>query len=308
MRMRSVVRAAACAAIVAAAGSAQGQLITGITKPTFGTNAPEVYYTNITNGQSQFLYNPEGVLPATAPGFGGLAADEAGRRLFASVRNGPDDDIYSIAYNGFSPTLVGEVRAAGRAIAIDGLAYDTSANFLYGTKRLGGTTGAEGIYRISTVDATAELVFTYEATGSLWDISAIDYDPVTRLMYLVDEDVDGGTGIFSFDPNNAAAGLTFVSALAAGVTDVDGLGAGGGKLYLVSDSDPDGNGGLHAVFNLLTGQYEQGLPSPYPAYTLSSVFGRINPSAAGAFAPGIPAPGGVAALVLGGVMMLRRRR
>ncbi len=295
-------------AIVAIAGGvASAQLVTSITKPTFGTNDPDVFLTDVNTGQSQFLLNPDGLIPATAPGFGGLAADESNRRLFASTRNGPQDDLYTLDYATLTPTRIGQVNVNGTAISIDGLAYDTRNNQLWATKRLGIGGNAEGLYRVDQNTGAAELVLQYEAGTFDIEISAIDYDPVTGLIYLVDEDTGGGTGIWSFDPDNASAGLSFVVDLAPGVTDVDGLGAGDGKLFLVSDG-LQGNGGLHYVYNLLTGEYEATLPTPYPGYS-NSVLGLINPSAGGAYAPGlIPTPGTGALLGLAGIAAARRRR
>ncbi len=297
----------AVAVVAIAGGVASAQLVTSITKPLFGENDPDVFLTNVNTGQSSFLLNPDGLIPATAPGFGGLAADESNRRLFASTRNGPQDDLYRIDYDTLSPTLVGQINVNGSAISVDGLAYDSQAGQLYATKRLGTGGNAEGLYRVDKDTGAAELVLQYEAGSFDIEISAIDYDPVTGLVYLVDEDTGGGTGIWSFDPNNAGAGLSFVVGLAAGVTDVDGLGAGDGKLFLVSDG-LQGNGGEHYIYNILTGQYEATLPTPYPGYS-DSILGLINPSAGGAYAPGlIPTPGAGALLGLAGVAAARRRR
>jgi hypothetical protein len=290
-----------------ASGLASAQLVTSITKPVFGENDPDVFLTDVVSGQSTFLFNPEPTVPATAPGFGGLAADEAGRRLFASTRNGPQDDLYTIDYGTLTATRVGQINVGGSAISVDGLAWDSLNSQLWATKRLGTGGQAEGLYRVDATTGAAELVLQYETGTFNFDISAIDYDATTGLLYLVDEDADAGAGIWSYD-TNAGGGLSFVADLAAGVTDVDGLGAGDGKLYLVSDG-LEGNGGMHAVYNLLTGEYEDGIMTPYPGYTPNNIFGLINPSAGGAYAPGlIPTPGAAVAVGLAGLIAGRRRR
>jgi hypothetical protein len=74
-----------------------------------------------------------------------------------------------------------------------------------------------------------------------------------------------------------------------GVIDVDGVGASGGVLFLLSDgTNPDntasGNGGLHRLYDLSTGQVIASPATPFPAYS-DSVLGRINPSGSAAAAP-----------------------
>lgn len=271
--------------LASAAQFASAQLVTGITQPAFGLNPPEVFLTDITSGGSTFLFDPL-VIPATAPGFGGLAADDPGRRLFGSVRNGPQDDLYTLDYATLTPTLVGTINLGGTAISIDGLAYDSDNGVLYATKRLGTGGAVEGLYSVDETNGAATLIFTYETGTFDFEVSAIDYDPGTNLVYLVDEDTGGGTGIYTYTPGSPAS-FAFFAPLPAGVTDVDGLAAGNGLLYLVSDSDPNGNGGQHVVFNTQSLQVVDTLPSPHPPYTTGTPFGTINPSASGAFAPGL---------------------
>ena len=106
--MRNKITTTAMGAMLAVAGGAQGQFITGITKPVFGVNQPEAYLGGPT-GESSLLFDIETDLgiPASAPGFTGLAGDDANRRFFASVRNGPNDDIYMFSYDDLlNPTLL----------------------------------------------------------------------------------------------------------------------------------------------------------------------------------------------------------
>ena len=296
-------------AIAVVASSASAQLVTSITQPIFGLNPPEVFFTDVSSGANSFLFDPSGI-PSTAGGFGGLAADEVGRRLFGSVRNGPQDDLYALDYATLTPTRIGQINVGGAGLSVDGLAYDTAGSRLFATRGLGTGGNAEGLFLVDQNTGSASLLLEYDAGGSSdFTFNAIDYDPLTGLVYLVDEDTTGGTGIWSYDPNSGVGGaLSFVADLAPGVTDVDGLGAGDGRLYLVSDSNPDGNGGQHAVFDLLSNQYVDFLDSPHPPYTTGTPFGTINVSAAGAFAPGIPTPGVAGVLALGGVLAARRRR
>ena len=297
------------------------QVVAGITQPTFGLNAPAVFTTDVQTGSSSFLFNATSALfPASAPGFGGLAADEAGRRLFASVRNGAQDDIWSIAYGTYAATKLATVRRPGltTGMSVEGLAYDTTSGTLYGTRSLGGSTGPEALVRIDTATGDTTVIIEYEPTStSLYQINAIDYDPITRLLYLVDEDDTGGRNIYSVDPKASVPALTLVTAMPAILTDVDGLAAGNGKLYLVSDG-PDitsttpveGNGGNHYVYDIAANTFNTFAATPFPAYSFSTQLnGRINPSAGAAFAPGltvIPEPTLLPALALAGLLLRRR--
>jgi hypothetical protein len=264
---------------------ASAQLVTAITQPLFGLNPPEVFLTDVGQGTSSFLFDPL-VIPATAPGFGGLAADEPNQRLFGTVRNGPQNDLYTLDYATLTPTLVGQIRVDGTAIAVDGLAYDSDDGVLYATRRLGTGDVPEGLFQVDATTGDATLLVQYEVGTFDFEISAIDYDPATQLVYLVDEDTGGGAGIYTFS-SSFPGSIDFFAPLPAGVTDVDGLAAGNGVLYLISDSDPDGNGGLHRAFNTQSLQVVDTIQSPHPPYTTGTPFGTINVSGSAAFAPGL---------------------
>lgn len=306
--------------VLATASIASAQFVVAITQPTFGTNPPQAFLQTATS--TTLLLDSTAILsiPATAPGFTGLAADDPGSRFFATVRNGPDDDLYAFDYATLSPTLLGEVtRDDGGVpdpISIEGLAYDTSAGVLYGTRSLGGSSGPEGLFRINTTTAFAELVLEYETTStSLYAFNAIDYEPTTGLIYAIDEDDTGGRNIYSIDPSASTLALSLISTLPSPITDVDGLGAGDGKLFLLSDG-PDiagttaveGNGGNHYVYDIASGTYSIFAPTPFPEYN-NSALGRINPSGAGLYAPGlVPEPATITLIASASLLLTRRRR
>ncbi len=320
--MRSFVSRATLLAFALAAGSAHGQFITSITRPTFSLGPTQVFNTNPQTGVATEFFDPRfavPAIPASAPGFTGLAADEAGRRLFASTINSTRSDLYSIDYDTQTHTLLSSITRPGTntGMFVDGLAYDSRRGVLYATRTLGGSGGAEGLFTIDIVTGASTLAFEYEPTStSIFTIGGIDYDATTDRIYLSDDDDTNGRNIFSFDPANPLAGLTTVVAYPAGVTDIDGIGAGGGKLYLLSDSQDsastavvEGNNGLHRIYNILTGQFEGTITSPYPARTTTSVgFGLIDPTGGGAWAPGIPTPGALTLLAAAALVGARRRR
>lgn len=306
MRIRTTL--ALVGAAVAASG-ASAQYLTGITKPVFGVNQPEAYLVGPT-GTSTRLFDIETDLgiPATAPGFGGLAGDDANRRFFASVRNGPNDDIYAFSYDDLlNPVkLVETFGSAGQDVAVDGLAYDTQNGVLYATRTLASANEAEGLFTIDLTTGVMTNVFDYaDATASFYNIGGIDYNADDGLIYLADEDTTGGTFIYSFDPASPASGLSQVVAFPAGVTDIDGVAAGGGKIFLLTDN-ANANGGTHHIYDLASGLFST-VDSPYPAPAGSPI--APNPSGGAAYVPGlVPAPGTAAVLALAGLAASRRRR
>lgn len=320
--MRSLVIPGTLLATTLAAGSAHAQFITSITRPTFSQGPTQVFNTNPQTGVATEIFDPRfstPAIPASAPGFTGLAADEAGRRLFASTTNSTRSDLYAIDYGTQTHTLLSSITRPGTTtgMVVDGLAYDSRRGVLYATRTLGGSGGAEGLFSIDIATGASTLAFEYEPTStSIFTIGGIDYDATTDRIYLSDDDDTNGRNIYSFDPANPSAGLSVVVAYPAGVTDIDGIGAGGGKLYLLSDSQDsasttaiEGNSGLHRIYNILTGQFEGTLPSPYPARTTTNAgLGLIDPTGGGAWAPGIPTPGALALLAAAGLVGVRRRR
>lgn len=310
------------AAAFAAAGTAHAQFVTSITRPTFSQGPTQVFLTNPTTGSSTEIFDPRFTtpsIPASAPGFTGLAADEVGRRLFATTTNGTRSDLYSIDYATQSHTFLASITRPNTTtgMVVDGLAYDTRRGVLYATRTLGGSTGFEGLFAIDINTGASTLALEYETTAtSTFTIGGIDYDPFTDRVYLSDDDDTGGRNIYGFDPVNPDSGLSLVTAYPAGVTDIDGIGAGDGRLYFLSDSQDspstvtvEGNNGLHRVYNLLTGEFETPFASPYPTRTTTNAaLGLIDPTGGGAWAPGIPAPGALALLAGAALVGVRRRR
>ncbi len=282
------MRLTAIAALTLTSGAAHAQFLTGITKPVFGINQPEAFFVDLDAGTSTLLFDIETDLgiPASAPGFGGLAGDDANRRFFASVRNGAQDDIYVISYDDLlNPTfLFTATDASGSGDVIDGLAYDSTRGVLYGIGRLD-----DALLTIDLVTGvtTEVLDLGTQLGGAIdWDVSAIDYDQDTDRVYIVNEDssAEPARAIWAYDPSTPGADLTLVAELPAEVTDVDGLGAGGGVLFLVTDN-ADSNGGLHTVYDLKSGVFERKVATAYPAPAGSPI--APNPSSGGAYTPGL---------------------
>ncbi len=320
--MRIHTAAATAAAVVVCASTAHAQFVSSITRPLFGEGPTTGFFTDVNAGTNTQIFDWDAFdggngLPASADGFNGLAGDEVNQRLFGSVRNGTQSDIYALDYNTLTPNLLFGTTFERQDnqqianIAFDGIAYDSARDFLYGTVRLGSSFSGrpEGLYRIDPTTGFSELVIEYEATlGTTFsvEISAIDYDPLTDLIYLADEDADGGRNVYSLDPDNPSA-LNFVTAFEPGVEDVDGLGAGNGQLFFVTDN-ADFNNAQHSIYDIASNTFLPRVDSPYPPRSGDFAGSPINPTAGGAFAPGIPAPGAAGTLAIAAFAATRRRR
>lgn len=284
-------------ALLVGAGTASAQFVTSITRPVFSTGPTTVYEVNTTTGASTQVFDPlaaNPAIPATAPGFTGLAYDATFRRMFAITTNGAQSDLYSLDIdNGWVAVRLSQLKRPNSTtgIVMDGLAFDQKRRILYGTRTLGGTGQDEGLYSIDPATGATTLVLLYEpTTTSLYTIGGIDWCPVTDKIYLSDDDDTTGRNIYSIDAGTPTV-LNLVTAYDTGVTDIDGLAAGGGKLYLLSDSQDsastaavEGNNGLHRVYNLLTSTWEAPITSPYPVRTTTNAaFGLIDPTGGGAW-------------------------
>ncbi|MCU0688828.1 MAG: hypothetical protein MUE97_03695 [Phycisphaerales bacterium] len=300
-KMCACVAAAGVAAVLGVAGSptALGQAVFGITRPAFSTGPTTVFNTNVTTGQATAVFDPiAAALPATAPGFTGMAYDATNRRMFASTTNGTSTAIYSLdVTNNWAATLVTSVRrpdnSAGMVIA--GLAFDQKRRVLYGVREIGGAGQPEALFSINLQTGVSTVVLEFEPSNAFnFSITGVDWCPVTDRIYLADDAANGGRNIYSVNPGLATPTLDLVAPYEAAnaqlpaATDFDGIAAGGGFLYLLSDSLDDatsttieGNGGFHRVYNLATGQWGTPIATPYPIRTVSTQLGRIDPTGAG---------------------------
>ncbi|MEQ8844363.1 MAG: GC-type dockerin domain-anchored protein [Phycisphaerales bacterium] len=272
------------AGLALSATAAHAQYTTGITKPVFGENQPEAYFNEGDDNTFLFDIETELGIPATAPGFNGLAGDDANRRFFASVRNGPNDDIYEISYDDLlNPVKLVETQdAAGNDVSIDGLAYDPATNTLYATRTLASAGQPEGLFTVDLSTGVLTVVLDYQDTDFSLTIGGIDFNPDDGLVYLVDDDDGNGRWIYTVDPADPT-GLTEVVQLPANITDVDGLAVGDGEVFLLTDN-ADFNDGVHHIYNLADGTFSTA-DSPYPPRAGSPIV--PNPSGGAAYTPGL---------------------
>ncbi|MBI1189396.1 MAG: DUF11 domain-containing protein [Tepidisphaera sp.] len=251
MKIRALISAAGVTAAFCSLSFAQ--LVCGNDQA-----GPIIYMVDVTGASA-----PRMLVTGSVALCSGLAADEVGRVLYWT--NGTQ--LYKAAYQmqgTLTPVLVGSV-----APPMTGLAFDTAANKLYGRS-------ADGLYDINVSTGASTRIFLSTAQ----DFGGFDYDPVTNAFYALNDSLlttlVPGQGVYRIDKPLSAPTFTKIADYPTGDTDIDGLAAGGGRLYMVNDQ------GVQPiyVFDLATSQYLPSLTSPFGGST-----GAIN--SGGAWAPGM---------------------
>jgi uncharacterized repeat protein (TIGR01451 family) len=245
------------------AGAAHAQLVAGFDDAAAGVTTAHVYDFN--SSQWIALWTDQEV--------NGLAADDAGRRLFVTNAT----NLYVWSYDNLgqnvAPTLVGTTNLSGVTQVITGLAWNSATGKLYGSKNIAN----EAIYEIDPLTGACTIVLDY--ADAEYDL-VLDYNPVDGLLYACnDTGTTHGTGLFKIDltAQTIVPVVTPYPAFTGMLNDVDGLAIGvmGGQVraYFVTD-DP----GEFGVYNITTSQQETSIPSPW---LTSEVF------SGGAWAPGL---------------------
>ncbi|MFA6045305.1 MAG: hypothetical protein WC718_10005 [Phycisphaerales bacterium] len=253
MSIRTTISVACAAGLCWAAATANAQLVCGNDQ-----SGPVIYMVDVTG-----VTPPRTLVTGNAALVSGIAADEVGRVLYWT--NG--SQIYKAAYQTqgtLTPVLVGAV-----APSITGLAFDTAARKLYGR-------APDGLYDISVTTGAATRVFLSTAQ----DFGGFDYDPAADAFYGLNDSTQTtllpGRGVYRIDKPLSSPTFTRLADYPAGEFDLDGLAAGGGRLYMVNDT---GAQPIY-VYDLATSRYLTPLTSPF-----TGSMGPIN--AAGAWAPGM---------------------
>ncbi len=229
---------------------------------------------------------------------GGAATNIGSFDVWGATWNGTDS-VYISSVDGSSGSGVGDnlwkydtatgavsqvgvvTGPAGDRVRMDGLAY--SGGTLYGWNQFDTDSNTAGLYSIdmTTLVATQQLV---DPTGD--GISGIDADPATGTIYGLN---DAAGMIVTISP---ATGVTNLAPYNVG-TDVDGLAAGPGTLYLVQDEPND-----IEVFDIASLTYTG---------TISSPFAEADTFSGAAYVA-VPEPGAAILMLMGLAMIVRRRR
>jgi|GEM_PF-4139105 len=207
----------------------------------------------------------------------GVAADDAGRRLFAA-----HDSILSVwpyANLGLDilPTPLGVIRAAsGVPLFVVSLAWDGTDLYAVNTRSVAGN--REGIYRVDLDTLVATPVLLLDERE--YSVGGLEYNSADGHFYALNSPLYPNSppaGIYRTDLRGGP--LDFVAPLPTGAERTDGLAAGGDTLYLVGAS-PSGGLGI-SLFNLATGVWQP--PVPVGGVGFARTF------RGGAYAPGLMA-------------------
>jgi hypothetical protein len=294
--------------LAAGASTGSAQLVFGST--TTNTANPAAIYLDVNTGQTTTLWNS-----ATNRKVNGLAADDAGGRLFAN--DAARLNVWTYGNLGTTPTFIaGMFRSNGTTTAatgFNGLAWANGA--LYGATSFASATFSRGIYQIPlTPNANNQLITTQvwsdpDPTGTLV-LGGLDFNTVDNLFYatqLTDSTANGGfltPGIFTIDVFGTGA-FTRIVDLPVGASGADGLAVGGGKLWITQQIASSNQIAIHP-YNLATGMYETTITFTLPDGT--------NRATGATWAPGaltvVPEPSTYALLAAaaGIGFFLRRRR
>lgn len=265
--------------VLGLAGTAQAQLVIG-TAPLQSTNPADtnngIWHVDVTTGVSTQLYSDVGAW--------GMTSDNNGRIWFTSN----DGGLYSFLLGDAAPMFhatVNPTEPLPSNETLQGLAFVDDT--LYGWEILDSANNPgvhSGLYTLDPLTGTRTYIGDINESSN---IAGIDADPATGIVYGVN---DATRMLATIDLTTGAS--TDFAPYPAGRTDIDGLAAGNGKLYLVEDQ----NEPIH-VFDIASGTYDAPIPTPFVNSDIFSGAAFI-----------VPEPGSLAPLMVIGAVLLRRRR
>jgi len=264
-------------AVLFALGSvAQAQLIAGNDQTSPNR---QIWHVNVSNGVKTLLY--EGGTEANA---WGMAYDPGSNTLFWNNGGSLYKAAYSIA--GITPSLIGNLNVGGSSANVTGMGFDTSTGKLVGYRSV----TLPGFYEINTNTAAMSLI---NATPASTDFGGLDYDVATGAFYANNDGTGlSGRGLYKIGSIYGVPTYSLLAGYPGGELDIDGLGVGGGKAYMINDT----NAQPIYVYNLITNAFDPSIPSPFTGTN-------------GIFAAGtwVPEPTTITLLVVGAALLRRRR-
>jgi len=264
MNAKKALRLALLAGSCLAASTANAQLVVGNDQ----TN-PSLWLVDISGATA-----PRELVNGTGGEVWCLAADDVGQMLYWT--NG--STLWKAAYDLNNPLSVVQVGTI-TGVALTGLAYDTVDNMLVGR-------ASSGFWQIDVNTAAATQLFAATAQ----DFGGFDFDPGTNAFYGTNDSTSttllpGGRGLYRIDKPLTSPTFTelaeYPNRLDTGAADIDidGLAAGGGKLYLVNDVAAQGA----YVWNIAAGAFE----APIATLPFTGTNGIFS---GGAWAPSLLVP------------------
>ena len=190
---------------------------------------------------------------------------------------------------GNTPVFIANLTSATSSpfLSMNGIGFDSTSGKLFGSRSLDSSAGPEGFYEIDPNTGFSTNRIATPATTYDW--GGIDRDASTGKFYANGDPGVSGTstpGIFEVDfntehvhANRAIPGRRD--------SDMDGLAAGNGMIYMVEDRAVQTGGKIH-VYNTITGSYEAPLQVPW-FFTETFSGGTYSPTLAAALA-NVPEP------------------
>lgn len=230
---------------------------------------------------------------ATGVGVWGATSDQAGQRVLFTRASGltppagqigGGDELMAVPFGGGDPVSLGRITIGGEGFRIDGLAI--SGGVLYGVNAGGGT--QNGFYSIDWSTLVATQIAVYSDS-----ISGIDADPSTGIIYGVNDSTGQLVTI------STSGVISALAAYPAGETDIDGIGVGGGKAYLVTDEP-----GSVAVYDIASGTYDPPLTSPFTSSDTFSGAAFVEQPAQPTPTPGPPGQAPIPTMSSFGLVLL----
>ncbi|MBL8763390.1 MAG: hypothetical protein JNM07_03885 [Phycisphaerae bacterium] len=272
--MKSKRIAVAIGVLAACSGSAFAQLIVGNDQ-----SAPAIWDVDVTGSRA-----PKSLLSGSAAVVYGMAYDPTSAQLYWN--NGAGLYRAPAGESKLGPSLIGSIRDGARMLNITGLAFRPSTGRLLGFEN----GPSPRLFDIDPETAVGQ----FAASCSGFDFGGLDYDATTDAFYGL-SDHSSSRGVYRIDPDTFAA--TRLADYPGTETDIDGLAAGNGRLYLVSDGSRADGGDPIWIFDLASGTYVDTIPSAFTSAT--GVY------AGAAFVPG---PGAWALLTMAGIVAVARKR
>jgi hypothetical protein len=301
-------RWAALGLLLAAACSAHAQFVSGINRPAFSAYDTGLFLNDFSSGASVRLNSFEsyGIPLAGAPGFRGLAGDDANARFFSisDVQTGGTTatNLFSISYAGSASFVTQPFQTLPNGPALmqlNGIAFDTSRSEMYvfrnQAQNLNNSLGGwiqGGLFKLDMATglmSATNLVGPAQGTNPI-NVRGMAYDAVTDRVYLSQSRTGAPIEIFSWDPTTGNT-ESVLNLTTLGFTDsrVPMIGAGGGKLILLSQAEGH-LGGFHREFDLVTRSFTANtVATPYGPYGLFAG-SPVIPSGGMAYAPSMPIP------------------
>lgn len=270
-------------ALLIVAGAAQAQLFVGNDQSGTAT----IYEIDVNTG----IASPRYSTSTAAQKVWGMASDNVNNILYwnggGTLNWAPLADLRA---GTAVPTSV-SLTFNGSATNFVALAFDAANNRLLGTRNI----ATEAVYEIDVVTGVATQIYVYPST---FDFGGLDMDDATGRLYGLTDTAPAGSVRGLYEIGLPAGPETFIAGYPGTETDIDGLAIGGGRAYFVSDG-PNTTQANFYVFDLASGTQVGTLPSPF---TGSGTFSGA------AWAAPVPEPATMAALGIGALALLRRRR